>query len=152
LIDPAAAVIRGSRRVAQPPFCMAGQWVFAVADTGLVKLDGKNLAAPPAAAAAISGEITGLAASVTHDLRGATTARAAGQGMALGTLSPTWKVTLPLGPAGSARRVNPPVIDAGGRVICTASSGMIVALSAETGALQGFYGTRHGAVETPAFN
>jgi outer membrane protein assembly factor BamB len=149
LVDASAGSVRSSRAVKSTAFCMAGQSLFAVTDAGIVKFDGKNLSA---SASTVTGDITGLTASVAHNILIATTAAGEVHALTLATLAAAWKTTLPLGPAGRGNRVNPPAIDPAGRVICTTSSGAIVALSAETGALQGFYGARHGTVETPAFH
>jgi outer membrane protein assembly factor BamB len=151
LIDPSDRSSRGSRKVNGAAFCMAGRSVFALGEGGVVKLNGVNLAgAPEATSAAIPEEITGLAVSVPHNLVVATTANRKVYGMTLGTLASAWTSELPAGPTTRSNRVNPPVIDADGRAVCTMLSGTIAVLGSESGALQGFYALPHGAVETPA--
>lgn len=151
LIHPADRSSRGARRVHGPAFCMAGGSVFATSDSGVVKLDRYNLTgAPQAVSPPIASPITGLAESVAHNLIVATTASGEVYGLAAGTLVILWQTTLPGGTPARASRINPPIMDSDGRVLCTTAGGTVAVLSPETGMLQGLYSTTHGALETPA--
>jgi outer membrane protein assembly factor BamB len=150
LIDSYGEAAPGHRQISDAYFCMAGTAVFTVIDGAVVKLNASNLSAAASATSSPVSGITGLAASSAHDLLVATTSAGDVYAFSLATLSTTWKTPLPLGTASAAKSVNPPVIDADGRIVCTSHSGAITVLSSETGSLQGFYSAAHGAVETPA--
>ena len=152
LIDPQRMTTRGTVAVQGDAFCTVGGSVIVSRNGAVVKLDARNLAlgAPLATSAALPGRITGVVASIDDDVLVAVTDAGIAYGMTLGRLVTIWRTALPAGPAGGSNAVNPPVLDAGGRVVCTTASGTLAFLDARAGTLVGLYGTNRGAVGTPA--
>lgn len=151
LLDLGTAALLGTRAVTSEAFCTAGTWVFGTSGHTVVKLARAAVGGPPlATSAAIDGAITGLVASADEDLLVATTATGHVYRMMLGTLAAVWNKTLPAGPVAGRTAINPPVLDAGGRVICTSASGSVVALDDETGRVMGLYSMEHSPLGRPA--
>jgi outer membrane protein assembly factor BamB len=151
LLDLDTAALVGKRTVTSEAFCTAGTWVFGVNGNTVVKLARAALGGPAlATSAAIEGAITGLAALSDDDLLVATTATGRVHRMTLGTLATVWTKALPSGSVKGRTGINPPVLDAGGRIICTSTSGSVVALDSDTGWVMGLYSTEHSPRGKPA--
>lgn len=153
LIDPATAGRRGSAAMQSDVFCTADNWIFCVRDRTVIRLDSNNLSpdAVQAASADISGRITGMLASPDDDLLVVATDGGTVRGLTLGLLSRKWETVLPVGAAGGSNAVNSPALDGDGRIVCTTASGTIAVLDPVSGALNGLYGAKRGAVGKPAF-
>jgi len=150
LIDAAAHKLLGSRPVATAACCPAGNWVFAVSDGRVIKLDGLNItAAPLATSVAIAGGVTGMVALGNEDLLIAATADGNVYGMTLSTLSLNWNTTLPAGKAKGSRAVNPPTLHPDGHLVCTTADGVVAILDGDSGALLGHYLLENGAIGAP---
>ncbi|WP_158290255.1 LamG-like jellyroll fold domain-containing protein [Ramlibacter sp. WS9] len=153
LLDLVTAAEVGKRAVATEAFCAAGTWIFATSGNAVVKLARAALGGPPlATSAALDGAITGLAASADDDLLVATTATGRACRMTLGALAQTWNKPVPAGPVAGRTAVNPPVLDPGGRVICTSTSGSVVAFDDNTGQVVGLYSMQHSPLGRPIVN
>ncbi len=151
VIDPASLTVMSSRQVASRVFCSTGKWVVGLVDNAIVRLDARNMsAAQPPASALIDGTITGLVASADDNLVVAVTALGVVYGLTLNGLVAQWQTQLPGGHAVGTNRVNQPVLDGMGRVVCTTATGAMAVLDVETGALLGVYRASRPAIGTPA--
>lgn len=145
------AALLGQRAVATDVFCTAGAWVLTAGNHTVIRLPGANLGGPPAATSAVlDGAITGLVASPDHDMLVATTANGTVHRLMLGTLATMWSKTVPLGPVAGQKALNPPVIDSGGRIVCTSASGTVAVFDDDTGGLMGLYDMDHSPLDRPA--
>lgn len=136
------------RQVSSSAYCAAGAWVYAVEEGAVVKLNAADLAAAPLARLPLDTKnISGLAAAFDQGVLVVADDDGKLRGLDAVTLKQLWSTTLP---DSAGQRVNQPVFDLGGRIVCTSASGAVAALAARSGHLLGYYQMQNAAVHTPA--
>lgn len=140
----------GHRQISSSVYCAGGAWVYAVDDGAVIKLGATDLAGAPLARQPIGTHaVSGLAAAFDQGVVVVTDGNGSVTGLDAVTLTQLWTTPLP-GSAG--KRVNQPVFDHGGRIICTSASGAVTVLAARSGQLLGYYQMQNAAVHTPAIS
>lgn len=148
LYDGERGQLLGQRGIGASAHAAGGAWVYAVDNGAIIKLNASDLGgAPLARQAAGAHAITGLAVAFDQGVLVVSDANGGVTGLDAVNLTPLWHSALP-GSAG--QRVNPPVFDLGGRIICTSESGAVVALAARSGHLLGYYQMQNAALHLPA--
>lgn len=138
------------RQTGASAYCAGGAWVYTVENGALIKLDATDLGgAPLERQQDIADSLTGMAAAFGQGMLVVTDSNGGVSGLDAVSLKPKWRSTLP-GSAG--QRVNQPVFDFGGRIICTSESGAVAVLAARSGDLLGYYQMQTAAIHTPALH